>query len=92
MSEPIWAEGATDDLTRHIEWLDSHDAAAAARIRTMIIERARWLADLPLAGASVGRGRARSFRVLGTSYTLVYRPVGDTVFILRVRHAAEDWR
>lgn len=92
MRLPVWSARARADIVAQVDWVEQVDPVAARRLRDAIDRRAIWLADLPYAGAKLGATEARSFHVLGTSYIIVYRPIGEAIEILRVRHAAENWR
>ena len=92
MTSPIWTRQARVELARQTDYVAGFDPAAAERINDRVERRADWLAAFPHAGARIGRGRARTFRVLRTPLTLIYEPFGDTVLILRIVHAAQNWR
>ena len=92
MKLPVWSARARADIVGQVDWVEQVDPVAAQRLRDAIDRRAIWLAKVPYAGARLGRTETRSFHVLGTSYVIVYRPVGETIEIVRVRHQRQNWR
>jgi plasmid stabilization system protein ParE len=61
------------------------------RVGRAAIAAARFLAERPEAGPALADG-ARKWRVRGTDYVLIYRPVRQGIQVLRVHHARQDWR
>lgn len=92
MRLPVWSARARADVVAQVDWVEQVDPGAARRLRDAIDRRAIWLADVPYAGAKLGSTETRSFHVLGTSCIIVYRPVGETIEIVRVRHQRQNWR
>ena len=46
----------------------------------------------PQAGQVIDDAGLRKWRVAGTPYILLYRDAGTALRIVRVMHAAQDWR
>jgi toxin ParE1/3/4 len=86
---------------RDLEHVEGHISAdnpeAAERVRKALLDTADLLADHPNAGNRVlGAGSrhadVRWFVVPGfRNYLIFYRPHQDTVLVLRILHAAQDW-
>ncbi len=59
--------------------------------RDGLIETLEFLAEFPMAARQRAElrndVRAHPYR----SHLILYRPDGDDIFILRIRHASEDW-
>ena len=90
MSEPRITKQADADLDEAWEYLARRNEAAADRLLDQVLERAPLHAQFPL----MGRPRddlvpgLRSFVV--SSYVIFYRPIGDTIEVLRVLHGSRD--
>jgi plasmid stabilization system protein ParE len=83
--------GARRELDRAFDFYDGIDEALAVRIVTRIEAKANWLGAFPTTGAPFATGLRKSL-VSGTPFLIIYRVRSTAVEILRVRHAAEDWR
>ncbi|WP_420542780.1 type II toxin-antitoxin system RelE/ParE family toxin [Sphingomonas naphthae] len=68
----------------------SEESADAMLLR--IHSAAAFLTGMPHAGQRLEDTAARKWTVRGTNYVLLYRVIGERLDILRVHHAAEDWR
>jgi plasmid stabilization system protein ParE len=66
---------------------DNVTAARAVVIRVEAV--ARFLGDNPEAGYRLPRGRLRRFPVRPFPYLIYYEIFGQTVLIIRIRHAAQ---
>jgi plasmid stabilization system protein ParE len=60
-------------------------------VATEIVATARAIAKAPRRPPFVGSTFDRKWRVKRFPVLLFYRIVGDDIWILRVRHSAEDW-
>ncbi len=83
--------GARRELGRAFDFYQVIDLTLALRIVTRIEDKANWLAAFPTTGSPFAIGLRKSL-VAGTPYLIIYRVRRTAVEILRVRHAAEDWR
>jgi toxin ParE1/3/4 len=86
-----WALGARRELRRAYAFYRLIDVALAFRIVDLIEAKADWLGEFPATGAPFATGLRKSF-VAGTPYLIIYRVGRSTIDVVRVRHAAEDWR
>ena len=88
------AEQDLDDAVRHIA-LDNSDAAE--RVRHTILNTADFLAQHPEAGRRIRyvapRHRGIRWFVVPRfrNYLIFYQPFRDSIVVIRVLHAAQDW-
>ena len=86
-----WSRDAQADIAS----IDSHyhrlNPGYAANVARKAVTAARFLAESPEAGPSAG-SNTRKWRVTGTPYLLFYRHDGKFLRIVRIMHAARDWR
>jgi toxin ParE1/3/4 len=90
MSEPRITAPAEEDLREIGDYLGQRSEAAAEKVLTTILDRARLHANLPLMGRLRDELSAglRSFVV--APYVIFYRPIADTIEVLRILHGARD--
>lgn len=87
----IWSPDAIADLSRIRLWAHSIDPRLSLPVVRAIRQQVQILRDFPRAGAPVPGGRRRlSERRFG--HVILYRHDRESVTILRIRHAREDWR
>jgi toxin ParE1/3/4 len=90
MTEPRITERAQADLDEAWDYVAQRNEAAADRLLDKILAAARRHASFPL----IGRARddlapgLRSFAV--PPYVVFYRPVDDTIEVIRVLYGARD--
>ena len=86
-----WSRDAQADVAS----IDSHyhqlNPGYAARVARLAVRAGRFLAENPEAGPPVGN-QTRKWRVSGTPYLLFYRPEEKVLRIVRIMHAARNWR
>lgn len=87
----VWAPSAQRDIRRIELWLDKIDPRLAGRIVNEIERRAEQFLVFPLSGPSADRGPYRKLAIARFNYIVAYSELGNTVEIVRVRHAREDW-
>jgi toxin ParE1/3/4 len=90
MSEPRLTRQAEVDLEEAWAYIAERNEEAADRLIEAIHERARFQARFPLTGRpreDLAPG-LRSFVV--SSYVVFFRPVEDTIEVLRVLHGSRD--
>jgi addiction module RelE/StbE family toxin len=83
----IWTEPALDDVFDIFDYLQDENPPAAVKVVRAIRIAANGLADFPDRGRRVP---GTDMREIGTKYQYLvrYRVMGQTVFILRIRHTA----
>lgn len=87
---PIWKPTAIADrksITAHIA---QDNPMAAIEMGDMLMQKAALLDQHPQQGR-VGRVEGTRELVAHLNYILIYRIVGETVEVLRVKHAAQKW-
>lgn len=91
MSRAQWTEEAQLDLAGVDDYYNELNPLYAVRVGRAALAAGRFLAKQPQAGPRV-LGETRKWRVAGTPYVLIYRPVTDGVEILRLHHGRQNWK
>ena len=92
MKRADWTADAQADLAKIDDFYAETAPDYADRVGDAALAAARFLTEFPHAGASIDIDDIRKCLVRATPYVLIYRPMRDTVQILRVRHMSEDWQ
>jgi plasmid stabilization system protein ParE len=79
---------ARADLRNIEDYIARDNPAAASAVIVRIEEAAKSLAGQPYMGRRLSGSRRRRFPVTPYPYLIYYEVAGDTVRILRIRHAA----
>lgn len=88
MRRIVWTDEAVGNLEAIVTYISAFNPAAAARLAERLIAVADSLAEFSERGRDAGEGR-REMTIVWP-YVLRYRVSGDAVFILRIRHGAQD--
>lgn len=90
MSELKWSHHARTDLLAIVDYISDDNPDAAQRLKDDIELKVIRLLDFPKMGRS---GRVKGTRELVTSanYIIVYQEYDNTVRILRLLHATQQW-
>ena len=97
MSPARVSKRAQRDLERIRDYIAADDPEAAERVWLAILGIIDLLAQNRELGRPILRAGPRHVGVRWLvvprfrNYLVFYRPVGDTIFVLRVLHAAQDW-
>lgn len=88
-----WATSALDELLAQIEYIAADDPSAAERVAGSIRKTGNDLADFATGHAGRVAGTYEK-SVRGLPYIIAYALTANdsTVSILRIIHAARDWR
>lgn len=86
-----WTPEAIADRDAIFDYIEADNPAAAAALDELFSEKAERLTDHPKLGRP-GRVEGTRELVVHENYILVYDIVGDLTRILRVLHAARQWR
>ena len=86
-----WTPEAIADRDAIFDYIEADNPAAAAVHDELFSEKAERLTDHPKLGRP-GRVEGTRELVVHENYILVYDIVGDLTRILRVLHAARQWR
>jgi plasmid stabilization system protein ParE len=93
MAKVIWSPSALDDLDRIAEYIARDAPSRAALFAVRILQATDRLEMLPLCGRPIPEiGDPACREVLYGSYRVMYRIVGDAVWITGVVHGARDWQ
>ena len=87
---PSWKPAALADRRGIIEYIARDNPLAAIELGDLLIAQAEQLDQHPTSGR-IGRVKGTRELVVHPNYILVYRIVGKTVEVLRVKHAAQRW-
>jgi plasmid stabilization system protein ParE len=83
-----------DEISGHIA---ADNPEAAERVRHLILNTADFLAQHPEIGRRIRKAAARHLQIRWfvvpkfRNYLVFYQPFQETVMIVRVLHAAQDW-
>jgi plasmid stabilization system protein ParE len=97
MSLARFSPRAARDLDEHCERIAADNSAAAARVRAAILDYADLIARHPgigrrITGASVRHAQIRWLVVPPyRNYLVFFQPHADSIMVVRVLHAAQDW-
>lgn len=91
MRRITWTETAKQDFGRIDTFYEASDPDFADRVGENALLAASFLAQYPLAGAQISLDGTRKWSVPGTDFRLFYRVTLNTIEIIRIRHAREDW-
>lgn len=86
----VWTEEAEQDRDSIYDRIEAENPPAAVELDMRFDRRAEQLVGHPLIGRA-GRVPGTRELVVRPNYLLVYDIDGDTVRILRVLHAAQQW-
>jgi toxin ParE1/3/4 len=87
-----WTDPAVSDLTHICDYIEEHNSSATARrIALSIYECVTALAEFPERARQGRKSGTRELVLPGLPYLAIYRIRADTVEILRILHAAQNW-
>jgi addiction module RelE/StbE family toxin len=87
---PIWRPAASADRKRITDYIAEDNPRAAIELGDALIETTELLDQNPMQGR-IGRVKGTRELVAHPNYILIYRVVGKTVEVLRVKHSAQKW-
>ena len=85
-----WSHSAAADLRDIERYLAGYHPSIARETVERVVTAARFLVVHRSIGTPVS-ARWRKWRVPGTQYLLVYRPMRDGIEVGRVRHDRSNW-
>ena len=88
MRRIVWTDEAVGNLDAIVTYISAFNPAAAAHLADRLIGLADSLAEFSERGRDAGHGR-REMTIVWP-YVLRYRVEGEAVFILRIRHGAQE--
>lgn len=87
----VWTEPARQDLRQAFGYIVEDSPKAAAKLLSVIKERAALLQDNPHMGRMGRVDGTRELVITGTPYILPYRVKDNQIQILAVFHGARRW-
>ena len=87
---PLWKPAAIADRKRITAHIAKDSPRAAIELGDMLIQKAAQLDQNPMQGR-IGRVKGTRELVAHPNYILIYRVVGKSAEVLRVKHAAQKW-
>jgi len=86
-----WTAHAADDLTRIVNYIRKDNPEAARRVAKTIFDGVAGLRTFPQRGRIGLATDTRELIFAPLPYLAVYEISQGQVYILRIRHAAQDW-
>lgn len=87
---PVWKPTAIADRKSITAYIAQDNPTAAIEMGDMLMQKAAQLDQHPKLGRT-GRVTGTRELVVHPNYILIYRIVGESVEVLRVKHAAQKW-
>ncbi len=97
MIQARFSPKAAQDLDEIFHFIAGDNPEAAERVHQTVPRTADFLAQYPEAGKRVRNASARHAQIRWLvvpkfrNYLIFYQPWQDTVMVVRVLHAAQDW-
>ena len=97
MSRARFSPRAERDLDGIHDHIAADNPVAAAKVRRTILATADFLAQHPAAGRRILKASSRHTQIRWLvvpryrNYLIFYQPFGETIVVVRVLHAAQDW-
>ncbi len=91
MTEVIWTPPARNELRKAFAFIANDNPRAAEQVRNRIQNAADDLVLFPNRGRYGIVENTRELLVPHTSYIIVYRVIGDVVWLLDIFHSAQDY-
>ena len=87
----VWTPRAALDLDDLVDYISADSPDSATRVADRIYNEVLRLGTLPSIGRTGAVPGTRELIFPPWPYIAVYRVTDDSVRILRIRHAAQDW-
>ena len=87
-----FSQRALRDIREQTTFIATDKPSAAIAVANRLESSIRNLADYPELGRPGRRPGTRELPVTRTAFVVLYRVMKTKVVILRIRHAAENWR
>ncbi len=97
MNPARFSPRAERDLDEIQNYIAADNPDAAAKVRKTILATADFLAQHPAVGRRILRADSRHAQIRWLvvpryhNYLIFYQPFGETIVVVRVLHAAQDW-
>jgi len=97
MNRARFSPGAERDLDAIFHYIAADNPEAAQRVRRNILNTADFLAQYPELGNRIRHASPRHTQIRWFvvpkfhNYLIFYQPFQDTIIVVRILHAAQDW-
>ena len=97
MNRARFSPRAESDLDEIQNYIAADNPTAAAKVRRTILATADFLAQHPAAGRRILKAASRHAQIRWLvvpryrNYLIFYQPFDETIMVVRVLHAAQDW-
>ena len=97
MNRARFSPRAQRDLAEIYRHVLADNSDAAAKVRQTILATADFLVEHPAAGRYILKAGSRHAQIRWLvvpryrNYLIFYQPLDETILVLRVLHAAQDW-
>jgi plasmid stabilization system protein ParE len=97
MTRACFSPKAVNDLDEHCDYIAADNPEAALRVREVILHTADFLGQHPELGRRIRNAAARHAQIRWfvvprfRNYLIFYQSFRDTILVVRVLHAAQDW-
>lgn len=86
-----WTEEAADDLERIADYLLIHAPGRAPELIRAVYDAPSTLLTFPNRGRPGKREGTRELVLTPLPYIVVYKVLGDVIFVVRILHGAQQW-
>ena len=86
-----WTGPAADDLQDIVRFIRNDNPTAARKMAALIVDAVMNLRKMPYRGRPGLVPGTRELVFAPYPYVAVYEVISDSVQVLRIRHAAQDW-
>jgi plasmid stabilization system protein ParE len=86
-----WTDEAAENLRQIVLYVARSSPTSARKIASQIYREVNALVPMPHRGRLGPEPGTRELLLVPLQYIVTYEVIGDGVFILRIRHAAQDW-
>jgi plasmid stabilization system protein ParE len=86
-----WTDEAAESLRQIVFYIAGSSPSAARRVARFIYREIQGLAAMPHRGRLGAEPGTREIVLLPLNYIVTYEVIGEGVFILQIRHGAQDW-
>jgi toxin ParE1/3/4 len=86
-----WTEESADDLERIADYLLIHAPGRAPELIRAVYDAPSTLLTFPNRGRPGKREGTRELVLTPLPYIVVYKDLGDVIFVVRILHGAQQW-
>lgn len=86
-----WTREAADDLEHIADYLLTHTPSRAQQLIRAVYDAPSELLTFPNRGRNGKKEGTRELVLSPLPYIVVYKVVGDIIFVVRILHGAQKW-